>query len=222
MRDTEVALKILYSQFQNSEAAWEVFQREFTLTARLNHPGVLRVYEPVRTAEATVLPMVFAAGGDLRQMRGAPYTKILPLLIDIAAALEHAHTRRIVHRDLKPSNILLDVGRTAAARGFRRRRIRRRQFQRPAGLAVLGESPAARGRTRAAHRRHLRSRRARLRTAVRLSAVLSRIRREEDRHRAGAATEAGQADSAAPRTAGVMVVSQAGPRASAVHAARGR
>jgi len=108
LRDTEVALKVLYSQFQNSEAAWEVFQREFTLTARLNHPGVLRVYEPVRSAEATVLPMVFAAGGDLRQMRGAPYTKILPLLIDIAAALEHAHTRRIVHRDLKPSNILLD------------------------------------------------------------------------------------------------------------------
>ena len=108
LRDTEVALKILYSQFQNSEPAWEVFQREFMLTARLNHPGVLRVYEPVRTAEATVLPMVFASGGDLRQMRGAPYTKILPLLIDIAAALEHAHSRRIVHRDLKPSNILLD------------------------------------------------------------------------------------------------------------------
>ena len=108
MRDTEVAVKILYSQFLNSEAAWEVFQREFTLTARLNHPGVLRVYEPVRTADATVLPMVFAAGGDLRQMRGAPYTKILPLLIDIAAALEHTHSRRIVHRDLKPSNILLD------------------------------------------------------------------------------------------------------------------
>ena len=109
MRDTEVALKILYSQFLNSDVAWEVFQREFTLTARLNHPGVLRVYEPVRAAEATVLPMVFAAGGDLRQLRGAPYTKILPLLIDIAAALEHAHSRRIVHRDLKPSNILLDA-----------------------------------------------------------------------------------------------------------------
>jgi eukaryotic-like serine/threonine-protein kinase len=108
MRDTEVALKILYSQYLNSEAAWQVFQREFTLTARLNHPGVLRVYEPVRTADATVLPMVFAAGGDLRQLRGAPYTKILPILIDIAAALEHAHSRRIVHRDLKPSNILLD------------------------------------------------------------------------------------------------------------------
>ena len=108
LRDTDVALKILYSQFANSEAAWQVFQREFTLTARLNHPGVLRVYEPVRTADATVLPMVLATGGDLRQMRGASYTRILPMLIDIAAALEHAHARRIVHRDLKPSNVLLD------------------------------------------------------------------------------------------------------------------
>ena len=108
LRDTDVALKVLYSQFANSEAAWQVFQREFTLTARLNHPGVLRVYEPVRDADATVLPMVLATGGDLRQMRGAAYTKILPMLIDVAAALEHAHARRIVHRDIKPSNILLD------------------------------------------------------------------------------------------------------------------
>ncbi len=109
LRDSEVALKILYAQFLNSEAAWQVFLREFTLTARLSHPGVLRVFEPVRTAEAVVLPMVYAAGGDLRQLRGASYTRILPLLIDIAAALEHVHSRRIVHRDLKPSNILLDA-----------------------------------------------------------------------------------------------------------------
>ena len=109
MRDSEIALKILYSQFLNSEPAWQVFQREFTLTARLNHPGVLRVFEPVRAADAIVLPMVYAAGGDLRQLRGASYTRILPLLIDIAAALEHAHGRRIVHRDLKPSNVLLDA-----------------------------------------------------------------------------------------------------------------
>ncbi len=108
LRDTDIALKVLYSQFENSEAAWQVFQREFTLTTRLNHPGVLRVFEPVRTQDATVLPMTLAPGGDLRQMRGASYTRILPLLIDIAAALEHAHGRRIVHRDLKPSNVLLD------------------------------------------------------------------------------------------------------------------
>jgi eukaryotic-like serine/threonine-protein kinase len=109
LRDTEVAVKVLYPQFQDSDEAWQVFLREFTLTARLNHPGVLRVFEPVRGADAVVLPMVYAAGGDLRQLRGASYTRILPLLIDVAAALEHAHSRRIVHRDLKPSNILLDA-----------------------------------------------------------------------------------------------------------------
>ncbi|MBC8026093.1 MAG: protein kinase [Steroidobacteraceae bacterium] len=108
IRDADIALKILYAQFVESEAAWQVFVREFTLTSRLNHPGVLRVFEPLRAPDAVVLPMTLAAGGDLRQMRGASYTKILPLLIDIAAALEHAHARRIVHRDLKPSNVLLD------------------------------------------------------------------------------------------------------------------
>jgi tetratricopeptide (TPR) repeat protein len=108
MREADIALKVLYEQFVGSEPAWQVFVREFTLTSRLNHPGVLRVFEPVRAPDATVLPMTLAAGGDLRQMRGASYTKILPLLIDIAAALEHAHARRIVHRDLKPSNVLLD------------------------------------------------------------------------------------------------------------------
>ncbi len=109
MRDTEVAVKVLFPQFLESEAAWQVFQREFTLTARLSHPGVLRVFEPVRGPDAVVLPMVFAPGGDLRQLRGSSYTRILPVLIDVAAALEHAHGRRIIHRDLKPSNILLDA-----------------------------------------------------------------------------------------------------------------
>ncbi len=111
IRDADIAVKILYAQFVESEAAWQVFVREFTLTSRLNHPGVLRVFEPLRAPDCVVLPMTLAAGGDLRQMRGASYTKILPLLIDIAAALEHAHARRIVHRDLKPSNVLLDGAR---------------------------------------------------------------------------------------------------------------
>ena len=79
MRETEVAVKILYSQFLNSEAAWQVFMREFTLTARLSHPGVLRVHEPLRSPEAVVLPMVFAAGGDLRQLRERIYFTNAPL-----------------------------------------------------------------------------------------------------------------------------------------------
>ena len=111
VRELDVALKILYPQLTQSPAAWRVLEREFTLSSRLNHPGVLRVHEPVRDERYAVLPMVFAPGGDLRGHRGQRYTRIVPLLIEVARALEHAHSRGIVHRDLKSGNVLLDVGR---------------------------------------------------------------------------------------------------------------
>ena len=183
---------------------------------------MLRVYEPVRAADATVLPMVFAAGGDLRQMRGAPYTKILPLLIDIAAALEHAHSRRIVHRDLKPSNILLDgAGRPLLA-----------DFG--AGASEGDNSSGPPGSPFSASPQQLAGEPARPTDDIYGLGALAYellsgyppfypgVRREEDRHRTGAAAQAGQADTAAARTAGVLVVGQAGPRASAVDAARRR
>ena len=42
-------------------------------------------------------------------MRGAGYLDIIPVLLDIAQALEHAHERGIIHRDLKPGNVLFDA-----------------------------------------------------------------------------------------------------------------
>lgn len=111
VREQDVALKILYPQLTHSSAAWQVLEREFTLSSRLNHPGVLRVYEPVRDERSAVLPMTYAPGGDLRSLRGQRYTRIVPLLIEVARALEHAHSRGVVHRDLKSGNVLLDVGR---------------------------------------------------------------------------------------------------------------
>jgi serine/threonine protein kinase len=56
-----------------------------------------------------VLPMELASGGDLRRLRGAGFLEILPVLLEIAQALEHAHERGIVHRDLKPGNVLFDA-----------------------------------------------------------------------------------------------------------------
>src|SRR5262249_51939258 len=55
------------------------------------------------------LPMELAAGGDLRRLRGAGYLEIIPVLIEVAQALEHAHERGVVHRDLKPGNVLFDA-----------------------------------------------------------------------------------------------------------------
>src|SRR5437667_396655 len=53
--------------------------------------------------------MELAAGGDLRRLRGAGYLAVVPVLLEIAQALEYAHERGVVHRDLKPSNVLFDA-----------------------------------------------------------------------------------------------------------------
>ena len=107
VRGSDVALKVLYPQLAQTPQSWDALRREYAIAQRLSHRGILEVFEPVRDASATILPMTLAAG-DLRPLRGEPYTRIVPVLIEIAAALAHAHERGVVHRDLKPSNVLVD------------------------------------------------------------------------------------------------------------------
>ncbi|MCS6948599.1 MAG: serine/threonine protein kinase, partial [Steroidobacteraceae bacterium] len=107
-RDGPVALKVLYPHLARSGDLWGLLLREYELAQRLHHPGILEIYEPLRDDEHTVLPMQLAAG-DLRQLRGESYLRIVPMLLEVAAALKHAHANGIVHRDLKPANVLIDA-----------------------------------------------------------------------------------------------------------------
>src|SRR4029077_13312212 len=78
--------------------------------SRLDHPYILKVCTPERVDGNTfLLPMELAVGGDLRRLRGAGYLSIVPVLIEVAQALEHAHERGVIHRDLKPGNVLFDA-----------------------------------------------------------------------------------------------------------------
>jgi serine/threonine protein kinase/tetratricopeptide (TPR) repeat protein len=108
-RGVDVALKVLNPSLARDEAAWAAFEREYEIASRLDHPAILKVYPPYREGDFVALPMELASGGDLRRLRGASYLEIVPVLIEIAQALEHAHDRGIVHRDLKPGNILFDA-----------------------------------------------------------------------------------------------------------------
>ncbi|MGZ2906011.1 hypothetical protein AAEQ97_25265, partial [Pseudomonas aeruginosa] len=83
------ALKVLKSN-GNPDEAWRALEHEYAIASRLNHPCILKVYAPERAGDAMVLPMELATGGDLRRLRGAGFLEIIPVLLELAQALEHA------------------------------------------------------------------------------------------------------------------------------------
>ena len=108
-RGTDIALKILHPAPGSTATAWTVLVHEYQNASRLDHPGILKVFPPETGDGALLLPMELAPGGDLRRLRGAGYLAIVPVLLQIAQALEHAHERGVIHRDLKPANVLFDA-----------------------------------------------------------------------------------------------------------------
>src|ERR1700730_8644976 len=107
-RGSDIALKVLNPTGDPAEA-WHALEREYAIATRLDHPSILKVFAPERSGDAMILPMELASGGDLRRLRGAGFLEIIPVLLEIAQALEHAHERGVVHRDLKPGNVLFDA-----------------------------------------------------------------------------------------------------------------
>jgi hypothetical protein len=107
--DRLVALKFLHLRSCTPEEAMPVLEHEAGMAQRLDHPGVLRVDDPQRDGAQVFLPMEYAAGGDASRLRGAPWQRILPVLLEVARVLEHAHSRGVVHRDVKPGNVLFNA-----------------------------------------------------------------------------------------------------------------
>jgi hypothetical protein len=93
----------------------ERIKREARLVARLNHPGIVRVYDIVEHNGSPAIVMEFVPGESLavriRRDGPIPAASAVSLAGRLLAALRHAHAADIVHRDLKPDNILLSGNR---------------------------------------------------------------------------------------------------------------
>jgi eukaryotic-like serine/threonine-protein kinase len=87
------------------------FLREGRAAAKLNHPGIVPVYEVGREGDSVYIVSAYIAGRNLREWlstsRPTP-SKAAELCVQLAEALDHAHERDIIHRDLKPGNVILD------------------------------------------------------------------------------------------------------------------
>jgi len=107
-----VALKVIASHLAEQEGFRERFLRESRLAARLDHPGVVPVYDAREDDGELIVAMRFVKGGDLKRRIAArgPLSppQAIDLLAQVAAALDAAHAEGIVHRDVKPHNILLE------------------------------------------------------------------------------------------------------------------
>ena len=107
-----VAIKVLKSEFTEDERMVGRFRREARAASRIHHPNIVFIQDFGQLPDGRFyLVMEYVPGVALdllvRKRGPLPVPLALKVLIQVAEALEVAHTQTIVHRDLKPENILL-------------------------------------------------------------------------------------------------------------------
>ncbi len=108
-----VAIKVLRPEFYSAQFA-ERFLAEIRVTASLQHPHILPLFDSGASGELLYYVMPYVTGETLRERitreHQLPIADAVRIAGDVAGALDYAHRRGVIHRDIKPENILFHDG----------------------------------------------------------------------------------------------------------------
>jgi eukaryotic-like serine/threonine-protein kinase len=108
--DRKVALKILPSEFAEDADRMSRFVREAKSASALNHPNIITIHEIGESDRIHFIATEFIDGKTLnayKQANPLNYKSALEIAIQVASALDEAHSAGIVHRDIKPDNVMI-------------------------------------------------------------------------------------------------------------------
>ncbi|MBL1075463.1 protein kinase [Nocardia sp. 2] len=108
----QIALKVLSESLAADPTVRSRFEREAELTAELEHPNIVPIYDHSAAGDAVLwIAMGFVQGGDaaalLRDAGQFTMERAVGLIADAARGLDHAHANNVLHRDVKPANLLV-------------------------------------------------------------------------------------------------------------------
>ena len=108
--ERKVAIKCLPSKSLADEKAKKRLIREAQLAAKLDHPNICSIHEHLEEDNQIFIVMQYIEGellSDKIQRKSFTVNESLEVALQVAAALEEAHSHGIIHRDIKPQNILM-------------------------------------------------------------------------------------------------------------------
>src|SRR5688572_32463069 len=114
----QVAIKVLHPEL-SAVLGPDRFLKEIELTASLQHPHILPLFDSGAADGLLYYVMPYVEGESLRarltREKQLPVPEAVRIASEVAGALDYAHRRGVVHRDIKPENILLHDGRALVA-----------------------------------------------------------------------------------------------------------